>query len=276
MTNAELERKAKEVRKCIIDTLISAGAGHPGGALSSADIITALYFEILKNIDPQNPKHEDRDRFILSKGHSSIGLYSVLHLRGFIDKVTMNSFRQNGSTLSGHPDMRKLSCVEMSTGSLGHGLSVGIGMALAAKLDKKDYRVFVMVGDGESQEGSIWEGIMFAAHYKLDNLVVIVDRNGIQIDGFTENVMSLEPLVDKWNAFGWEVKTIDGHAMGQIVSTLQNVPFAGGKPSVVIANTIKGKGVSFMENSNVWHGGAPKGELAELAMREVSDALIKD
>lgn len=276
MTNKELERKAKEVRKCIVETLVAAGAGHPGGALSSADVMTALYFEVMNNIDPKNPGREDRDRFVLSKGHSSIGLYSVLHLKGFIDKATLLTFRQNGSILSGHPDMRKVPGVEMSTGSLGHGLSVGAGMALAGKMDKKNYRVFVIVGDGESQEGSIWEAIMFAAHYKLDNLTVILDRNGIQIDGFTENIMSLEPYADKWKAFGWEVREINGHSMTEIVPTLKSVPFVKGKPSVVIAKTIKGKGVSFMENTNAWHGGAPKGDLAAQAKREVEEALAKD
>jgi transketolase len=275
MTYKELEQKAKEARKWLMETLITAGAGHPGGALSSLDVMTALYFEILK-IDPKNPQWEERDRFILSKGHSSIGLYTVLYLRGFIDKETLLTFRQNGSILSGHPDMRKVPGVEMSTGSLGHGLSVGVGMALAAKLDKKNHRVFVIVGDGESQEGSIWEAIMSAAHYKLDNLTVIIDRNRIQIDGFTENVMSLEPYPDKWKAFRWEVKEINGHRMDEIVSALKNVPFATGKPSVIIAKTTKGKGVSFMENTNAWHGGAPKGDLAAQARREVEEALKKE
>lgn len=275
MTYKELERKAKEARKWLIETLVTAGAGHPGGALSSIDVMVALYFQVMK-IDPKRPQWDERDRFILSKGHSSIGLYTVLFLKGFINKETLLTFRQNGSILSGHPDMRKVPGVEMSTGSLGHGLSVGVGMAIAGKMDKKDYRVFVIVGDGESQEGSIWEAAMSAAHYKLDNLTVILDRNRIQIDGFTENVMSLEPYADKWRAFGWEVKEINGHAMAEIVPALQSVPFSKGKPSLVLSKTTKGKGVSFMENNHLWHGGAPKGELAEQAKREVEEALIKD
>lgn len=275
MTYKELEHKAKEARKALIETLVTCGAGHPGGALSSLDIMTALYFEVM-NIDPQNPGWEDRDRFVLSKGHSSIGLYTMLYLKGYIDKPTLLTFRQNGSKLSGHPDMRKVPGVEMSTGSLGHGLSAGAGMALAGKMDKKNYRVYVIVGDGESQEGSIWEAIMFAGHYKLDNLTVILDRNRIQIDGFTEKVMSLEPFADKWEAFGWEVREIDGHSMQEIVEALRSVPFSEGKPSVIIANTTKGKGVSFMENTNAWHGGAPKGDQAELALHEVTEALEKE
>ncbi|MBN1293317.1 MAG: transketolase [Candidatus Latescibacteria bacterium] len=275
MTYNELERKAKEARKWLVETLVKCGAGHPGGALSSIDIMIALYFEVM-NIDPNRPEWDERDRFILSKGHSSIGLYTTLYLKGMIEKDTLLTFRQNGSMLSGHPDMRKVRGVEMSTGSLGHGLSVGAGMALAGKMDKKKYRVFVIVGDGESQEGSIWEAIMFAAHYKLDNLTVILDRNGIQIDGITENIMSLEPYADKWKAFGWEVREINGHAMAEIVPALKSVPFTEGKPSVVIAHTIKGKGVSFMENTNAWHGGAPKGDLAAQALREVEEALAKD
>jgi transketolase len=275
MNEKELERKAKEARKVLVETLVAAGAGHPGGALSSLDVMTALYFEVMK-IDPKNSSWDGRDRFILSKGHSSIGLYTILHLKGFIDKETLLTFRQNGSILSGHPDMRKVPGVEMSTGSLGHGLSVGVGVALAGKMDKKDYRVFVMVGDGESQEGSIWEAAMSAAHYKLDNLTVILDRNRIQIDGFTENVMSLEPYADKWRAFGWEVREINGHSMAEIVPALRSAPFTAGKPSLLLSNTIKGKGVSFMENTNAWHGGAPKGELAEKAKREVAEALAKD
>jgi transketolase len=275
MTYKELERKAKEARKELVETLVKCGAGHPGGALSSMDIMIALYFEVM-NIDPKRPDWDDRDRFVLSKGHSSIGLYTTLYLKGMIDKATLLTFRQNGSKLSGHPDMRKVPGVEMSTGSLGHGLSVGAGMALAAKMDKKNYRVFVIVGDGESQEGSIWEAIMFAAHYKLDNLTVILDRNGIQIDGFTEKVMSLEPYVDKWKAFGWETREINGHSMAEIVPALKSVPFTKGKPSVILARTIKGKGVSFMENTNAWHGGAPKGDQAAQALREVEEALAKE
>jgi transketolase len=275
VTFEQLDRKAREARKLIIETAIAAGLGHIGGSLSSADVMTALYFDVLK-LDPANPRWDGRDRFILSKGHSSLALYSHLHLKGFISKEALLTFRQNGSLLSGHPDMLKVPFVEMSTGSLGHGLSVGVGMAIAGRLDQKSYRVFVLVGDGESQEGSIWEAAMSAGHYRLDNLTVILDRNRIQIDGFTEQVMGLEPYADKWRAFGWEVREIDGHSMAEIVSTLRSVPFAPGKPSLVLSNTTKGKGVSFMENNHLWHGGAPKGELAEQAKREVDAALAKD
>jgi len=271
---AALETKAKEIRKWIVETLVTCGAGHAGGALSSAEIFAALYFDILR-VKPEDPCWPDRDRFILSKGHSSIGLYSTLFLSGFISKEQLLTFRQNGSNLSGHPDMQKVPGVEMSTGSLGHGLSAGIGHALSGKMDKKDYRVFVLVGDGESQEGSIWESAMFAHHYNLDNLTVIVDRNGIQIDGFTEDIMSLEPYADKWRAFGWAVREINGHDMKQVVTALKETPFTTGKPSVIIAKTTKGKGVSFMENTNQWHGGAPKGELAQKALAEVNAALSK-
>lgn len=272
MTIGELEHKARQVRQLIVETVIHAGVGHAGGSLSAAEVMTALYFDIL-NIDTANPHWEDRDRFVLSKGHGAVGLYSHLHLRGLMSKETLLTFRANGSLLAGHPDMRKVPFVEMSTGSLGHGLSVGIGMALAGRMDKKNYRVFVMIGDGESQEGSIWEGAMSAAHYKLDTLTVIADRNKIQIDGFTEDIMSVEPYADKWRAFGWEVREIDGHSMAEVVSTLRSVPFAPGKPSLIVSHTVKGKGVSFMENNYVWHGGAPKGELAEQAKREVAAAL---
>jgi len=275
VTIEELEHTARRARRLIVETVIAAGVGHAGGSLSSADVMTALYFDIMK-MDPGNPRWEDRDRFVLSKGHSSVGLYSQLHLKGLMSREQLFTFRQNGSALSGHPDMRKVPFVEMSTGSLGHGLAVGIGMALAGRLDKKDYRVFVMIGDGESQEGSIWEGALCAPHYGLDNLTVILDRNRIQIDGFTEDIMSLEPVADKWRAFGWEVREIDGHSMADVVSTLRSVPFAAGKPSFVVAHTVKGKGVSFMENNYVWHGGAPKGDLAEQALREVTAALEKD
>lgn len=275
MTIQELEHKAAEARKLIIETVIAAGVGHAGGSLSSAEVMTALYFDVMK-MDPANPHWADRDRFVLSKGHSSAGLYSHLHMKGLMSREQLLTFRQNGSMLSGHPDMRKVPFVEMSTGSLGQGMAAGIGMAIAGKLDRKDYRVFVMIGDGESQEGAIWEGALCAPRYKLDNLTVILDRNRIQIDGFTEDIMPLEPIADKWRAFGWEVRDIDGHSMAEVVSTLRSVPFASGKPSFVIARTVKGKGVSFMEDNYVWHGGAPKGDLAEQAMREVTAALAKD
>lgn len=275
MTCQELERKVREARKLIVETNIAAGVGHIGGSLSSADVMTALYFDVLR-LDPNNPGWEGRDRFILSKGHCALGLYSQLCLKGFISKEMLLTYRQNGSLLSGHPDMRKVSFVEMSTGSLGQGLSVGVGMALAGRLDRKDYRVFVLQGDGECQEGSVWEAAMSAGHFQLDTLTAIIDRNGIQIDGCTEDVMRLEPLADRWRAFGWEVREIDGHSMAETVTTLRAVPFSAGKPSLVISHTVKGKGVSFMENNRAWHSGAPKGELAEQAIREVEAALATE
>lgn len=264
----QLQTLSQKARQIMVDSLICAGCGHPGGAFSSIDIITTLYFAVMK-IDPKRPLWQERDRFILSKGHSSVALYAVLCLRGFLKREELKTFRQDNSLLSGHPDMHKVPGVEMSTGSLGHGLSVGIGLAMAAKIDKKNYRVFVLMGDGETQEGSIWEAAMFAHHYKLDNLVGIVDRNMIQIDGFTEETMSLEPYKAKWEAFGWIVREIDGHDFSQIVQTLNKAPFKANKPSLVIAKTIKGKGISFMENNPQWHGKALKDEYGDIARREV-------
>lgn len=264
-----LTKTANHARFLIIDTLIHAGVGHPGGALSSIDVMTALYFDVM-NIDPKKPDWEERDRFILSKGHSCIALYAILSLKGFITKDELRTFRQDGSNLGGHLDLHKTPGVEMSTGSLGHGLSVGVGRALAGKIDEKKYRVFVLMGDGETQEGSIWEAAMSAAHYKLDNLIGIVDRNQIQIDGHTEDIMSLEPYAAKWKSFGWAVEEINGHDMGEIIRVLKKVPFYPNKPSLIISNTIKGKGISFMENTAKWHGGAPHGELADKAKEEVA------
>lgn len=270
----ELESIACRARKLIVDMLICAGCGHPGGALSSIDLMTALYFHIME-VNPLNPQWDGRDWFILSKGHSSIGLYAVLHLKGFIDEQTLLTFRQDNSSLCGHPDMRKVPGVEMSTGSLGHGLSVGAGVAFAAKSDGKKHRTFVLMGDGETQEGSIWEAALFANHHKLDNLVGIVDRNMLQIDGSTEDILALEPYKAKWEAFGWHVVEIDGHDYSQIVGSLGRAPFGAGKPTLVLANTVKGKGISFMEHNVAWHGGGLKGDHAEVALSEVTAALAK-
>lgn len=270
----ELKTVALQGRKLVVEMLICAGCGHPGGAFSSIDIMTALYFDVM-NVDPHNPRWDGRDRFILSKGHSSIGLYSVLHLRGFTSKETLLTFRQDNSTLPGHPDMHKMTGIEMSTGSLGHGLSVGAGLATAAKIDGGRHRVFVLMGDGETQEGSIWEAAMFASHHKLDNLVGIVDRNMIQIDGFTEDILALEPYRAKWESFGWHVVEIDGHDFEEISKGLKGAPFTPGKPTLVLAHTVKGKGISFMENNPAWHGGGLKGEYADIALREVNAALAK-
>jgi transketolase len=268
----ELEVLAAKARKLIIESLVSAGCGHPGGALSSVELLVSLFFKILK-INPDIPMWDKRDHFILSKGHSSIGLYSVMALRGYFDIDTMKTFRQNESILGGHPDMQKVPGIEISTGSLGHGLSVGVGMALGTRLNHQENKIFVLLGDGETQEGSIWEAAMSAAHFKLDNLIAIVDRNQIQIDGNTEEVMGLEPYRKKWEAFGWTVREIDGHDMNGIIHFLSEVPFAPGTPSMVISNTVKGKGVSFMENTCTWHGGAPSGELSDVAVKEVCCAL---
>jgi transketolase len=268
----KLQSFAGKARFLMVETLIRAGCGHPGGAFSCIDILTALYFAILK-IKPRDPYWQGRDRFILSKGHSSVALYTVLHLRGFINRATLLTFRQDNSKLCGHPDMHKVPGVEMSTGSLGHGLSVGVGLALAAKIDKRKHRIFVLMGDGETQEGSIWEAAMSASHYKLDNLIGIVDRNKIQIDGFTEDIMALEPYRRKWESFGWQVKEIDGHNMQEIISVFKNSPFKKNKPSLVIAKTIKGKGISFMENNYQWHGKSLKDDYAAIARREVRKYL---
>jgi len=264
----ELNRISSKARGLIAEALICAGCGHPGGAFSCIDLMTALYFAILK-VNPENPAWEGRDRFILSKGHSSVALYTILHLKGFIDEKTLMGFRKNSSMLCGHPDMYKVPGVEISTGSLGHGLSVGVGLATAFKMDRSKQRVFVLMGDGETQEGSVWEAAMSAAHYRLDNLVGIIDRNKIQIDGFTEEIMALEPYKDKWMAFGWFVLEINGHSMSQIVSALKKLPFKKGKPSMIIAETIKGKGISFMENNPDWHGRALKDEYADIARLEL-------
>lgn len=264
----ELLAVAHNARQLIVDSLICAGCGHPGGAFSSVDILIALYFSVM-NIDPKKPLWDKRDRFILSKGHSSVALYSVLCLRGFMKREVLKTFRQDNSMLCGHPDMRKVSGVEISTGSLGHGLSVGVGLAVSFKMDKKMNRVFVLMGDGETQEGSVWEAAMSAQHYKLDNLVAVIDRNKLQIDGFTEKVMSLEPYKEKWESFGWQVKEIDGHSMSDIVDVLSSVPFKKNKPSLLIANTLKGKGISFMENSCQWHGKSLKDDYAAKARQEL-------
>lgn len=258
----------------MVEALICAGSGHPGGAFSSVDIITTLYFEVMK-IDPKNPSWEERDRFILSKGHSSIALYTVLHMCGFFSHEVLLTFRQDNSILCGHPDMHKVPGVEMSTGALGHGLSIGVGLAMAAKMDKKSHKVFVLMGDGETQEGSVWEAAMSASHYKLDNLIGIVDRNKIQINGFTEETMALEPYSSKWESFGWQVQEIDGHNIAEIVSTFKKVPLKKNKPSLIIANTVKGKGISFMENNLIWHGKALKGEDAFIAKEETGGAFSK-
>lgn len=259
----QLKRKAHEFRRDILEMTYAAGSGHPGGSLSAIDILTVLYYHTMR-VDPKNPKWPDRDRFVLSKGHSCPALYAVLADLGFFPKEELKRLRKLGSIIQGHPDMIMTPGIEMSTGSLGQGLSVACGMAIAARLDKKDYRVYCMLGDGEVQEGNVWEGAMLAAHLKLDNLTAILDRNMMQIDGTTEQVMSLEPLAEKWKAFGWNVLEIDGHDMVQIISALESSKRRKGRPTIIIAKTVKGKGVSFMENELVYHGRAlTEGEMAK-------------
>ncbi|HPZ43621.1 MAG TPA: transketolase [Bacillota bacterium] len=266
----ELENKARILRKHIIQMTCAAGSGHPGGSLSAADIVAALYFHELR-LDPSRPDWPDRDRFILSKGHAAPVLYAALAERGFFPVEDLLSLRQLGSRLQGHPDMRKVPGVEMSTGSLGQGLSVANGMALAARLDRRDYRVYVLLGDGEIQEGQIWEASMAAAHYRLDNLTAFLDHNGYQIDGPVREVMSPEPVAAKWRAFGWHVIEIDGHNMGEILSALAEAKTVRGRPTMIVAETVKGRGVSFMEGQVDWHGVAPKPAERDRALAELDD-----
>lgn len=263
----ELEEKARTLRKHIIEMTAEAGSGHPGGSLSAADIVAVLYFYQMKH-NPKNPEWPERDRFILSKGHAAPVLYAALAESGYFPVSELKSLRKTGSMLQGHPDRVKIPGVEVSTGSLGQGLSVAVGMALAGKLDKKKWRVYCMIGDGESQEGQIWEAAMSAAHYKLDNLTAILDRNKLQIDGHTKDIMSIEPIADKWKAFGWHVVCINGHDIKQIIKTL-NAKRPKGKPYMIIADTTKGKGVSFMEGNVDFHGKAPTKEEASKALEEL-------
>lgn len=263
----ELELKAKEIRRQVIKLIYEAKGGHTGGALSSTDIMTALYYGIM-NVDPKNPKMENRDRFILSKGHSVEPYWSILADKGFIDREELKTYSQFGTRLIGHPN-NKVPGVEMNTGSLGHGLPVAVGMSIAAKKDGRKNKVYVLMGDGEQAEGSVWEGAMAAAHYRLDNLVAVLDRNRLQISGRTEDVMSLEPLADKWTAFGWYVKKIDGNSMTELIDAFHSAPFADGKPTLILAETTKGKGVSFMENNPSWHHKVPTPEQYELALKEL-------
>ncbi len=250
-----LRSRARQFRKSILEITTEAASGHPGGSLSAIDVVTALYFHAMRH-DPGNPKWEERDRFVLSKGHACPAWYVVLAECGYFDASHLPSLRQLGSLLQGHPDMNRTPGVDMSTGSLGMGFSAAIGMALAAKRDGKDCRVYVMLGDGESQEGAVWEGAMFAAHYGLDNLIAIVDRNGLQQTGKTEERICLDPLAEKWHAFGWEVAEIDGHDMGEIVAALDRARAGVGRPQVIVARTVKGKGVSFIEGVVGFHGKA--------------------
>ena len=271
MNNLELQKIANEVRKGIIASTHSAKAGHPGGSLSAADIFTFLYFEEM-NVDPKNPQWADRDRFVLSKGHTAPGLYAALAHKGFFPVEDLLTLRKVGSYLQGHPSMKSVPGVDMSTGSLGQGISTAVGMALAGKLDQKDYRVYTVLGDGEIQEGQVWEAAMLAGHKKLDNLVAVVDNNGLQIDGDVSEVCSPYPTDEKFAAFGWNVINIDAHNFDAIRAAFNEAKTTKGQPTVIIAKSIKGKGVSFMENEVSWHGVAPNDEQYEKAMAELQEA----
>ncbi len=270
MDTLALKKNANEIRKGIITAVHSAKSGHPGGSLSAADILTYLYFEEL-NIDPKNPKKEDRDRFVLSKGHIAPGFYSTLAQRGFFPVEDLKTLRHTGSYLQGHPDMKHIPGVDMSSGSLGQGGSAAVGMALSAKLDNKDYRVYCLFGDGEIQEGQVWEASMFAGARKLDNLVFIVDNNGLQIDGKIEDVCSPYPIADKFKAFNFHVIEIDAHDFDQIAAAFKEARETKGQPTAIVAKSIKGKGVSFMENQASWHGAAPNDEQYEQAMKDLEE-----
>ena len=268
----QLQITACKVRMGVIESTYGAKAGHPGGSLSAAEVFTYLYFKEM-NIDPKNPKWEDRDRFVLSKGHTTPGLYATLANRGFFPVEDLPTFRHIDSYLQGHPNMNTVPGVDMSTGSLGQGVSTAAGMALSGKLRKKDYRVYTLLGDGEIQEGQVWEACMFAAHYKLDNLVIIIDNNGLQIDGDVTKVMNPYPYKDKLEGFGFHVEAINGHDFNEIEAALNTARTVKGKPTAIVMSTVKGKDVSFMENNAGWHGVAPNDAQYEQAMAELNQKL---
>ena len=270
----ELKRIALRMRLDIVKMIGAAGSGHPGGSLSEVELLTALYFRVMRH-DAKNPTWADRDRFILSKGHGCPALYATYAEAGYIDPGLLNTLRKLGSPLQGHPDKRMLPVLEASTGSLGQGLSIGIGTALAAKLDRRDYHTFVMVGDGEIEEGQIWEAAMFAGFHKLTNLTCIVDNNRQQLDGFVKDILDPAPVAEKFRAFGWRTAELDGHDFEQVIPALEEARAAkDGKPTAIVAHTIKGKGVSFMENNPEWHGVAPKPEQVQAAVRELETAAV--
>ena len=271
MNKLELQKVANEVRKGIITSVHAAKAGHPGGSLSAADLFTYLYFEEL-NVDPKDPKKADRDRFVLSKGHTAPGLYAALAEKGFFPKEDLITLRHTGSYLQGHPDMKCIPGVDMSSGSLGQGVSAAVGMAIAAKISGDDYRVYTLLGDGEIQEGQVWEAAMLASHHKLDNLLVIVDNNNLQIDGEITKVNSPYPIDKKFEAFNFHVINIDGNDFDQIDAAFKEAKSVKGRPTVIIAKTVKGKGVSFMENQAGWHGKAPNDEEFKIAMADLEKA----
>jgi transketolase len=268
-SNEDLKEVAQRLRRRIVTMIGRAGSGHPGGSLSAVEIAVALYWRVLRH-KPADPQWPDRDRFILSKGHAVPLLYAVLAECGYIPLEELDTLRQIGSRLQGHGDCCATPGVEMSSGSLGQGLSFGIGAALAGRLDKKDYRVYALLSDGECDEGQTWEAAMAAAHYKLDNLTVIVDRNGIQLSGFTRDIMNTEPLPDKWAAFGWRVSEVDGHDVDKVLAAINTAKKVKGQPAAIIAHTVKGKGVSFMENNVDFHGKAPNAEQLEKALKELA------
>jgi transketolase len=265
---ALVEEKARQIRRDIIQMLSQAGSGHTGGSLSAADIVSCLYFWEMK-LDPARPDWEERDRFVLSKGHAAPVLYAALAEKGYFPRKDIFGLRKLGSPLQGHPDMRKIPGVEASTGSLGQGVSWAVGMAQSARIDQKAFRVYTLLGDGELQEGMVWEALMAAAHYGLDNLVAIVDHNGLQIDGRICDVLSPEPIADKFRAFGWETLVVDGHAVPDLMRALNTARDTKGKPTAIVAKTVKGKGCSFMENRAEWHGKAPTAEEAAKALAEL-------
>ena len=273
MNTVELKKITKSVRLNIVEAVAAAKSGHPGGSLSVADILTVLYFDKM-NIDPKNPKWEDRDRLVLSKGHVAPALYSVLAERGYFSKEELVKLRKFDCMLQGHPDMKSTPGIDMSTGSLGQGLSAANGMALAAKLDKKDHKIYVILGDGEVQEGQIWEAAMSSAHYKLDNIIAILDFNGLQIDGSNQEVMNINPIDEKFAAFGWRVIKIDGHNLEAIDKAVDEAKATKEKPTIIIAKTVKGKGVSFMENQAGWHGTAPNEDQRRAAIEELEGSEV--
>ena len=269
----ELKEKSKELRKMLLTMIYKAQSGHPGGSLSATDIISTLYFHTLR-LNPKNPKWEDRDRFVLSKGHVCPVLYSALIMKGFIDEDVLGTLRKQGSILQGHPDMKRCPGIEISTGSLGQGISCAVGMAIAGKRDKKDYRVYTLVGDGECGEGQVWEAAMAANKYQLDNFTVIIDNNGLQNDGFAKDIMPTLDLEKKFEAFGFQTVRIDGHDVLQIEAALDFMQTQkNGKPKCIVCNTVKGKGVSFMENVPKWHGVAPNDEEYAQAMKEIEEGF---
>lgn len=270
----QLSLTAMNIRKHALEAVYCAKSGHPGGSLSVSDVLAYLYFKEMR-VDPKNPKCEDRDRLVLSKGHCCPALYSALAMKGFFPIDELKNFRHLGAMLQGHPDMKGTPGVDMSTGSLGQGISAACGMALSAKLSKKDYRVYAILGDGELEEGQVWEAAMFAAHYKLDNLCAYVDNNGLQIDGDIDKVMSPNPITDKFRAFGWNVIEICAHDFDQIEAAYALARNTKGKPTVIVAHSVKGKGVSFMENKAEWHGSAPNEEQYNQAVKELDEAIAK-